>query len=443
MSTQIINRIKSIVSQSTAFLMAFASCVMSLSNAIHAQQVVDNPYLATAPASHQRVVSSSVGCTDCGSTACNSCGNGCPDPYSPAVQVPPFQQPVPLQGCYCESCIRGIDCSWSGGIEQRWRDAQPINFEPLRHGEWIGPVRIPSMLQYRIRPGDELQFVFVTMPTETKESYRLLVGDEIAIRSVVDAELKLGDTIKGIQIQPDGKIHPHLIPAVKAAGLTVDELRKVLEKEYSKLLKNPAIDVLPVRTNSKVEELKKAISSFQANGGQNVAAIVNADGQVQLPPIGNIRVVGMTLDEIKREINLRYRNLEYWGLDVEPRLIKQAPHFIFVTGEVNKPGRYELNGPTTVTQALALAEGTKVGGNLRQIVIFRRAEDWRLIATMVDLRAEHLGKRPNPADEIWIRDSDLIIVPPQPIKVFDNWVKLVFTDGIYGVAPAVLFSDNQ
>jgi polysaccharide export outer membrane protein len=68
-------------------------------------------------------------------------------------------------------------------------------------------------------------------------------------------------------------------------------------------------------------------------------------------------------------------------------------------------------------------------------VIFRRAEDWRLLSTVLDLRGTHFGQRPDPSDQIWLRDSDLIIVPPMPIKVFDDFVAQVFTRGIYGIVP--------
>ncbi len=423
-----------------AVLFALVACV---ANHSYAQTtVVENHFLNQQTAQEATQVSHTVPCESC-TTGCDLGCNTCVNPYPSPLQVGPYQQAIGLRGCNCESCIRGIDCANSGGKEQRWRDTETITFQPLGHGEWIGPVRLPSMLQYRVRVGDELNFIFVKVHEQRPVPYRLLVGDELAITSVVDDRVKIGDTVKGIQIQPDGKLYPYLIPPVQAAGLTIDELRKSLEQEYSKYIRNPAINVLPVRTNTKLEDLNIAVSNFQVNGGQNVSAIVGPDGRIQLPLIGNIRVIGMTTEEIKREINLLYANRDYWGVEIEPRLIKQASHFVFVTGEVRRPGRVELLGPTTVMQAVAMAEGIQVGGNMRQVVIFRRGEDWRLLATMVDIRGAMLAKRPNPADEIWVRDGDLIIVPPQPIKVFDNWVKLVFTDGIYGVAPAVLFSDNN
>ncbi len=390
-------------------------------------------------------------CTTCTSTGragygaaggYQSCGPQCIDPFQPAQFVPPSQQPIGVRGCNCDNCIRGIDCAKSGGTEQRWRDAEPINFDPLGHGEWVGPVRLPSMLQYRVRVGDELQFVFVNIHRERSDPYRLMVGDELAIQSVTDDNLRLGDIQRGAVIQPDGTLVLPYIGALHVAGMTIEELRKKLEKDYVKYLKNPAIDVLPVKTNTKLQDLNLAVTNFASSGGQNISAIVNPDGRIQLPVIGSVRVIGMTLEEVKREVNLQYANKDYYGIEIEPRLARQAPHFVFITGEVVRPGRVELLGPTTVSQAIALAEGYRLGGNQRQVVIFRRAEDWRLIATMLDLRGAMLAKRPNPADEIWLRDGDLIIVPPQPIKLFDNWVRLVFTDGIYGIAPAVLFSNN-
>ena len=99
-----------------------------------------------------------------------------------------------------------------------------------------------------------------------------------------------------------------------------------------------------------------------------------------------------------------------------PILTERAPRFIFVVGEVTQPGRFDLTGPTTAMQAVALAGGWVNGGNLREIVVFRRADDWRLIATKLDLRAALYGKRPIPADEIWLRDSDIVLVPKNPLR---------------------------
>jgi len=116
-------------------------------------------------------------------------------------------------------------------------------------------------------------------------------------------------------------------------------------------------------------------------------------------------------------------------------LDSQAPHYVHVLGQVGTPNRIEVDAPTTVLGAIATAGGHLPTANMRQVVIFRRAEDWRLISTMLDLQGAVFGRRPSPADEIWVRDGDVIIVPERPIVRFDNWVQQVFTNGIYGVIP--------
>ena len=58
-----------------------------------------------------------------------------------------------------------------------------------------------------------------------------------------------------------------------------------------------------------------------------------------------------------------------------------------------------------------------------------------VIKTRLDLRGALIGKRPCPADEIWLRDSDLVVVPKSAILLTDDFIELVFTRGIYGVVP--------
>jgi polysaccharide export outer membrane protein len=369
----------------------------------------------------------------CDCHSCMSLSNS----HDPMLVPQPDQSTGVTSGA-CHPCYRGIDCATSGGIEQRWKDVGPLNLDPLRHGEYIGPVRLPSMLDYRARVGDEFQFIYVLTRERIGDDYRLMVGDQIMVESVTDPEIRRGDFAKGLEVQADGNVSLRLIGPVQAAGKSIQQLRKDIEKAYSLYLKSPSIDVTPIKTNTALEDLRQAVSNFLGNnGGQNITAVVNPDGKVQLPLVGSVYVVGMSPDEIRREVNLRYRE-RIIGIELEPRLIRQASHFVYVFGQVNKPGRFEISQPTTVTQALAMAEGLQVGGNNRQIVVFRRAEDWRLVSTMLDLRGAHLGKRPNPADEIWLRDNDLIIVPPRPIKVFNDFVRQVFTDGLYPMIPPAL-----
>jgi polysaccharide biosynthesis/export protein len=334
----------------------------------------------------------------------------------------------------CQNCMMGVDCAGQCGAEARWSDMRRMPFNIYGPGDYAGPSRFAHLGEYRLRPNDQIQIFYLITRRQNTGVYKLTPGDQILIESLSDDDLSRGTLESGLQIQPDGTITVRMLGQVQAAGLTVEQLRNSLEEQYKKFLDEPAIDVTPVKTNTLAEDIRSAVGGQSGLQQQAILVTVMPDGKIRLPGIGEICVQGFSLSELKREINLRYAEIVV-GLEVEPVLSQQAPHFAHVLGEVGTPSRVQLEGPTTVLGAIASAGGHLPGGNLRQVVILRRAEDWRLIATMLDLQGAVFGRRPTPADEIWVRDGDVIIVPSKPIQVFDNWVQQVFTQGIYGVLP--------
>ena len=78
-----------------------------------------------------------------------------------------------------------------------------------------------------------------------------------------------------------------------------------------------------------------------------------------------------------------------------------------------------------------------MGANLNKVVVFRRDENWKLMATKLDIFSALYGKTPCPADEIWLRDSDIILVPKRGILVADELIELTFTRGLYSIVPVL------
>lgn len=325
--------------------------------------------------------------------------------------------------------ISGIDSAQWSQHPVGWGARQPLNWQPYAQGEYVGHARQAHVPEYRLRVDDQLEFVFRITRDEQPDPYRLNVGDEIQVESFVDPTLN-----RAVSIQPDGTITLRLVGQLRATKLTVAQLREEIEIAYRQYYKEPAITVLPLKVNTKLEDLRATVYSRMGFGGQSRQARVTPEGTIALPAVGNVQAQGLTLNELKRELDERYAQ-EVEGLEVTPVLLTRAPRYVFVLGEVHLPGRYTLEGPTTVMQAIALAGGWNLGGNLRQVVVFRRCDDWRLLATMLDIRGALYAKTPVPADEIWINDADIVVVPKAPIKVFDDWATLVFTQGIYRVAP--------
>lgn len=321
--------------------------------------------------------------------------------------------------------------------EAKWRNQSPLPFEQYGYGEYIGPHRTPHVPEYRLRVDDELEFVYLRTRERSLQPYQIYVGDQIQISSTIDPSLDqppAGSQIPGLTIRSDGMVSLSLIGQIRAAGKTVEDLQRELNERYVKFVKNPAVVVQVIQGNSPLQDLLDSVDARGGTGGQVRAVTVSPDGTIQLPGIGSVPAIGLTLAEITREVNARYR-LRQGGIEVTPILTQRAPRFIYVLGEVAQPGQFELVGPTSVLQALALAEGELNGGNLRQVIVFRRDRNWRLTATRLDLNGAVLGKRPYPSDEIWLRDSDIVLVPEKPIQRLSDAVNLYLAATLYAIFP--------
>ena len=325
--------------------------------------------------------------------------------------------------------VCGVDCAEGNCARRGWEAARAIAWQAYAQGEYVGHARLAHVPEYRLRVDDRIDLIYRLTREETAKPYKLNVGDEIRVESFTDADLN-----RDLILQPDGTITLRLLGQVHATGRTVTQLRDALDELYKKFYKVPAITVTPLKVNTKLEDLRASIDRRAGIGGQSQFVRITPEGTIALPALGSVPAQGLSLRELQQEVNDRYRQ-DIEGMEVIPVLMERAPRYVYVLGEVNNPGRFELVGPTTAMQAISMAGSWRVGANLRQIVVFRRGDDWRLLATMIDLEGALFGRQPCPPGEIWIDDSDVIVVPKGKILQADDFINLVFTRGIYGVFP--------
>jgi polysaccharide export outer membrane protein len=337
--------------------------------------------------------------------------------------VPSPAAPNPVCAVDCVNhCPPGYEATWAA-LGASW------GFQEWAQGEYVGRARLPHVPTYRLRVDDSIEFVFRVTRDKISGPYKLNIGDELQVESAAEPDLT-----RTLVVLPDGTITLPLVGSVKAAGLTVDQLRGQLDEDYKKYFNTPAMTVTPTKVDTQLEDLRYTISGRSGFGGQVLPTRVTPEGTVQLPVVGSVPAQGLTIDEFRTELAERFDE-QIQGMEVMPVLTQRAPRYVYVLGEVVSPGRYTLEQPTTVMQAISMAGSWTVGAHITNIVVFRRADDWRLIATVLDLRAALLGKTPCPAAEIWVSDADLIIVPKSKLLRTDNFIDLVFTRGLYGVIP--------
>jgi polysaccharide export outer membrane protein len=135
---------------------------------------------------------------------------------------------------------------------------------------------------------------------------------------------------------------------------------------------------------------------------------VQPDGYVTLREAGDVRVQGHTLPELRAEVLGKY--VAFLRDPAVTIVLKEfeKPYFI-ASGEIAKPGRYELRGATTLTQALAYAGGPSGKAKLSEVVLFRRFTSEAVSVRQIDVKKMY-DKRDLSEDPL-LRPGDMILVP--------------------------------
>lgn len=106
----------------------------------------------------------------------------------------------------------------------------------------------------------------------------------------------------------------------------------------------------------------------------NQTVSVQPDGYGSLKGIGTIPVKGKTLPELTEALRAAYAPVLH-----DPRIVIvlkdfDKPYFI-ASGQISRPGKYDLRSELTVTEALAVAGGVSEKGKISQVVLYRRSPD--------------------------------------------------------------------
>ena len=135
-------------------------------------------------------------------------------------------------------------------------------------------------------------------------------------------------------------------------------------------------------------------------------AVIAPDGKISLPLIGEVAAAGLTVDELKDELNKRYRDfINEPHVTVTIREINSLK--IYVTGEVTRPGELKLNSTTDVLQAISLAGGFTIYANRSNIKIIRKEGDKKI---KINFNYNQVVKGKNLTQNIPLKPGDVIVV---------------------------------
>ena len=151
----------------------------------------------------------------------------------------------------------------------------------------------------------------------------------------------------------------------------------------------------------------------------NQTVTVGPDGYVTLKEVGSVHVEGETIPELTSTLVKAYAGILRDPVIAIVLKDFEKPSFI-ASCQVAKPGRYELRGPLTVTQGVAIAGGFNDNAKHSQVILFHPTENGVFEAKLINVK-QLLSSR-DLSKDIYLQPGDLVYVPQSVIsKIRKFW----------------------
>jgi len=147
---------------------------------------------------------------------------------------------------------------------------------------------------------------------------------------------------------------------------------------------------------------------------------VQPDGFIQLKGLSNdIKIQGQTVPEVIESIKKAYADVLRDPVVSVVLRDFEKPYFV-AGGQVGKPGKYDLRGPTSATQAIAIAGGFSEYAKNKQVLLFRRYNDDTVEVRVLNLK-QALNKK-DPREDLMLEPGDMLFVPKTFMASIDRFL---------------------
>ena len=268
--------------------------------------------------------------------------------------------------------------------------------------------------------------------------YRIGPLDILEINSRVgESSVTTLVTVNGL-----GKINFSFLDNLKAAGLTPTQLDALLTKELSAYIRNPRIDVMVKKYRSKSALALGEFSLLRGgSGSQTGSGKLFLEGKTTLMDFialghgytvkGDIRRLKLIRKGKTYVINV-YSIIEQGnenlnviidaGDTVDIPELPEVGEKVFIMGEVEDQGVYDLKDAEDLLSAIALAGKFTDEAKEENTLIVRATEVGKKpLVMMADCEA--LLERADLSQNIPLRDGDLVYVPRMVIGDINKWIR--------------------
>ena len=140
--------------------------------------------------------------------------------------------------------------------------------------------------------------------------------------------------------------------------------------------------------------------------------VIRPDGMISLPLIGEVPAANLTSNNLAKRISERLT--EYMASPIVSVQLKEVnSYFIYVLGEVPKPGKYPLKSYANVMQGISLAGGFTPFAKKNKMKVLRFTGDGSSEKHQIEIPVQYddiLRGNATPGN-FYLRSGDVIVVP--------------------------------
>jgi polysaccharide biosynthesis/export protein len=200
---------------------------------------------------------------------------------------------------------------------------------------------------------------------------------------------------------------------VKAPSLRLEPLPAVEPSVDQALYRLQAGDVIAVR--------------FWGNEELNDEQTIRPDGRISLPFIDEVQAAGLTTAQLDEQLTQLYAS-ELASPNVTIIVRKAVAPRVYVGGEVNVRGSFELTDHLTLLRVLQQAGGFTTFARRKQVLLIRQQADGSGLARSIDLRPVLSGA--DLTADLNLKANDVILVLRSKIKSLNLFIDQYIDDVI-------------
>ncbi len=241
--------------------------------------------------------------------------------------------------------------------------------------------------------------------------YRIGPGDVLVIEVAGEPDLK-----RRVKVLEQGTIQlPYIDHDLKVGGLTEHQVNELLRREFTSILKEPQVTVFIEEYRARMASIAGAVNQPKqvpltreirlydlvslAGGLTDKAG--NIVQLIHTKPADSIEVINLNDIFRKPELNRVLQDGDFIN-------VPEAGVF-YVSGNVSKPGAFQMRETTRISQAIARAGGVLQDSKKKEVLLVRSEGPDQTNTTKQIVNLYEIEK--DPSKDIILKPYDVVLVP--------------------------------